>query len=147
MDLHPFFVHFPVSLFFLALFLEILNSKIKWIHENVSILIFVLATIFTIPASITGDSAEYEAGKIIGIFDTLSTHENMGTILTISGILFSFLFVILQLKFPQKSIKKLKIAVFLLFTLMVFYTGFLGARLVKEFGAGVKLTVEQKNKF
>ena len=98
----------------------IFQAKIKWIHKNIPIFIFVLATSFTIPASITGDSAEYEARKIIGIFDTLSTHENMGTILTISGIFFSFLFVILQLKFPQKSNKKLKIAVFLLFTLMVF---------------------------
>ena len=145
MDFHPFFVHFPMSLFLIALLFELLKSKISWIHKNVPILIFVLATIFTIPASITGDSAEYEAGKIIGIFDTLSTHENMGTILTISGIFFSFLFVIFQLKFPQKSIKKLKIAVFLLFTLMVFYTGFLGGILVKEFGAGVKFMVEQKN--
>ena len=145
MDLHPFFVHFPISLFFIAFLMEILNFKITWIHKNVPMFIFVLATIFTIPSSITGDSAEYEAGQIIGIYETLNNHETMGTILTISGIFFSFLLLIIQLKFPHKSINKLKFAVFLLFTLMVFYTGFLGGKLVKDFGAGVKLKVEQKN--
>jgi len=145
LDFHPFFVHFPISLFFTAFLLELFKTKVLWIHNNIPIFLFALASFFTIPSSFTGDSAEIEARQIIGISDVLSNHEKVATIVTITAIFFSFLLIFIDLKYPSKSINKLKKTIFLLMTLMVFYTGFLGGKMVQEFGAGVNTKLEQRN--
>lgn len=144
-DLHPFFVHFPISLYFLAFLLELLKAKLNWIHRNTPLLVFVIASIFTIPSSFTGNSAEVSAGKIIGIYELLSSHESIATFMTTLGIIFSFFLIYIHLKFPFKNIKNLRISIFFLMALMVLYTGLLGGKLVKEFGAGVDIKLEQIN--
>ena len=145
MDFHPFLVHFPISLFFTAFLFEILRHKLGWIHENIPIMVFILATIFSIPSSFTGDSAKLLITDISEFLTLLDNHETMGSLVTLSALIFSFFFVYMKLKFPMKRLSKLKFAVFLLITLMVFYTGFLGGKLVQEFGVGVKNNLEKKD--
>ena len=145
MDLHPFFVHFPISLFLFALLLELIHYKINWIHPNVSLLVFVFASILSIPTAFTGNSAEFDAGKIYGIYLLLESHESAGTLVTISGILFSFLLIFFKLKFPTKSLSIMRKSIFLLMSIMVLYTGYLGGKMVHEFGAGTKIILELNN--
>ena len=145
MDFHPFFVHFPISLFLFALLLELIHYKINWIHPNVPLFIFVFASILSIPTAFTGNSAEFDAGKINGIFLLLESHESAGTLVTISGILFSILLIFFKLKFPTKSLSIMRKSIFLLMSIMVLYTGYLGGEMVHEFGAGTKIILELKN--
>lgn len=145
MDLHPFFIHFPISLFLIALIIELIHKKIDWIHSNISLFIFVIASILSIPSAYTGNSAEYSARKIIGIQNLLEAHESIGTLITISGIFFSFLLIFFKLKYPSKSFSLLRKAIFSLMTLMVLYTGYLGGEMVQKFGAGTNIKVEVEN--
>lgn len=145
MDFHPFLVHFPISLFLFALLLELIHHKLNWIHPNVPLLIFVIASILSIPTAFTGNSAGIDAGKISGIFILLKSHESAGTLVTISGILFSFLLIFFKLKFPTKSLSNMRKSIFLLMSIMVLYTGYLGGEMVHEFGAGTKIILELYN--
>ena len=145
MDIHPFIVHFPISMYFLALLFEIIRKKIEWIHENIPLLIFILASIFSIPSSFTGDSAKLNIRDTFGIINILENRENMGTIVTAFGILFSFILVYMKLKFPTKNLSIFRKSIFLLMTLMVFYTGFLGGTIVHQFGVTSQKKVEQIN--
>mgnify|MGYP003988518435 CR=1 FL=1 len=145
MDFHPFFIHFPISLFFVSFIIELIYKKIVWIHSNISLFIFVVASILSIPAAYTGNSAEYNAGKIMGIQRLLEAHESVGTLLVISGILFSFMLIFFKLKYPSKSFSFLRKSIFLLMTVMVLYTGFLGGKMVQEFGAGTNIKIEVSN--
>lgn len=145
MDFHPFIVHFPISLYFLAFFFEIIRKKVEWVHENISLLIFILASIFSVPSSFTGDSAKLNIRDTSGIINILENHENMGTIVTAFGILFSFFLVYMKLKYPTKNLSIFRKSIFLLMTLMVFYTGFLGGTIVHDFGVTSQKKVEQLN--
>ena len=145
MEFHPFFVHFPISLFLIAFLLEISHNKIDWLHANVPLLIFVFASILSIPTAFTGNSAKIDVGKIYGIFFLLESHDSAGTIVTISGILFSFLLIFFKLKFPTKSLSIMKKSIFILMSIMVLYTGYLGGKMVHEFGAGTKIILELNN--
>ena len=107
MDFHPFLVHFPISLFFTAFLFEILRHKLDWIHENIPLLVFILATIFSIPSSITGDSAKLLITDISEFLTLLDNHETMGSLVTLSALIFSFFFVYMKLKFPMKMSLKL----------------------------------------
>tara|TARA_B100001029_G_C15061969_1_gene459314 strand:- start:1805 stop:2242 length:438 start_codon:yes stop_codon:yes gene_type:complete len=145
MDLHPFLVHFPISLFFLALLFELLRNTLKWIHENTPLLIFVLASIFSIPSSFTGNSAKLYLEGIPTILKFLENHENMGTFVTVSGVIFSFYLVYMKLKYPNMNLSTIKKFIFLIMTLMVFYTGFLGSKIVHEFGPSYQNKMVHKN--
>ena len=145
MDYHPFLVHFPISLFFTAFIFEILRYKIEWIHEKIPLLIFIFATVFSIFSSLTGNSEKLLIVDISGVLNLLENHESMGTSVTIFGIFFSFFLVFIKLKFPTKNFSKLKISVFFLVTLMVFYTAFLGGKLAHDFGIYLKNELELKD--
>ncbi|MAJ43367.1 MAG: hypothetical protein CMF96_01300 [Candidatus Marinimicrobia bacterium] len=133
MDFHPFLIHFPISFYFLAFLFEILRYKLNWINENTPLLIFIIASIFSIFSAFTGDAAKLNIGDSDKIIVLLENHEGMGTLVTIFGLIFSFFLLYMRLKYPKKKLSIIKRLIFLLMTLMVFYTGFLGGKIVHNF--------------
>tara|TARA_B100000029_G_C17583898_1_gene960526 strand:+ start:1223 stop:1663 length:441 start_codon:yes stop_codon:yes gene_type:complete len=136
-DFHPFFVHFPVALFVTAGIIELMMWLFPKLPKQPTLPLFLIASLFSIPAALTGNAAEFEAGKITGIGQLLENHEIAGNFVTFLGITFSFFFVYMKLKFPKRSICKLRRVILLLMAVIVLYTGYLGGSLVQKFGAGV----------
>ena len=145
LDLHPFFVHFPISLFLIALLLELIYNKINWIHSNIPLLIFISASISSIPSAISGNISANNVIKINGIQELLQSHELIGTIVTITGIFFSFMLIYLKLKFHSNKLSIMRKSIFLIMTIMVLYTGYLGNKMVQDFGARYNPLLEVKN--
>ena len=142
-DFHPFIVHFPVALFVTAALMELMMWVFPLCPRQNTLTIFLLAALFSIVAALTGNAAEFEAGRIPGIDLTLISHEQAGNFVTFSGIGFSFFLVYMKFKFPSKSLDILRRVIFLLMAVVVLYTGYLGGSMVQKFGAGTKPVQKQ----
>lgn len=130
MDIHPFIVHFPISLYFFALIFEIMRKYYSWIHENISLFTFLVACFFSIISSFSGNTLKLTIFNTQETSQLMENHGYFGSSVTIFGIIFSFLLMYVKLKFPQKEVFIFRIFIFISMTLLVFYTGFLGGKLV-----------------
>ena len=142
-DFHPFFVHFPIALFVTAGLMELLIWLFPSLPKQNTLLLFIVASLFSIPAAVTGNSAELIASNFEGIYPTLNNHRIAANFITFFGIGFSFFLIFMKLKFPNKSILTLQRVILLLMSVAVIYTGYLGSTLVQKFGAGTKPGIEK----
>jgi len=145
-ELHPKVVHFPIALFIIYTFIEIIGAALnKEQFTKTAPVLLSLGVLFAVAAVLTGNQA-LETGKIIfGLQrqfpqSIVSLHEKYATI-----TLWYFLFLlILRTYFViKKKLTKTFLIIFsalgLVGCYLIYLTGSYGADLVYKFGVGIKL--------
>ena len=136
--IHPPIVHFAIALPVFTVILQGLYSVRNKNPDEIEFLATTLSSLSVIGASITGYIA-HESIEEIPIsreaIEVLHTHETIGIVL---GILFAVI-LLLRLAYAIKPIRFLRILYIILIvvgTSLILYQGFLGGKLVYDFGIG-----------
>jgi len=145
-ELHPFFIHFPIALFFLYFVFEILNLLSKSFN-SATIIILGFGVLMGLFSVLTGNQAFQNIPSINTsesiIMETLDNHEFYAT------LLLWYYFVILVFRYflhiKKRVSKKYKIMFICLSLLGLFFlyqTGKFGNELVYKYGIGTLPAVE-----
>ncbi|MEO0144331.1 MAG: DUF2231 domain-containing protein [candidate division WOR-3 bacterium] len=148
--LHPFIVHFAIAFVITGVVLDILGFLLKKDSlKNAGFWLVILSVPVIWLANFSGHQAEELAEKtleITGGESILEQHEKIGTLL-------SYLVTILGLVRLGIYLKPTNIIFILLYVILglsslgvTLYTGRLGGILVYDYGAGVKIKIENKAK-
>lgn len=139
-NVHPVFVHFPIGLFPLSLFLYALNLKVS--KEGLGLaahLTLLLAVVSAIITTATGLFAEDSIPHNDTIHQMMETHETLGYFIAATGVALALW------SFIQKNGKPRLLPGFIgtlaLTCLIILLNADLGARMVFVQGAGVKIAV------
>lgn len=145
-ELHPKIVHFPIALFIIYTFIEIIGAVFnKEQFTKTAPVLLSLGVLFGVAAVLSGNQA-YETGKIIfGLQrqfprSIVSLHEKYATI-----TLWYFLFLLILRTYFVIKKKLTKTFLIILSALglvgcyLIYLTGSYGADLVYKFGVGIKL--------
>lgn len=142
-QIHPFAVHFPIALLLVSLVAEVLwlyRKQEFWRDMAFWLLLFGVAGAFV--AAITGGWAEDALNMSHELHEKVEQHETVGYII---AWLFAALLVwkILRRKAMALAENRMFFGALLVATVLLLVTGFLGGKLVYEYGAGVKgVTIE-----
>lgn len=137
-QLHPFAVHFPIALLLLSLVTEtiwIVRKQEFWRDMAFWLLLFGASGAFL--AAITGGWAEDALRMSHELHEKVEQHETVGYII---AWLYAALLVwkILRRKAMSVTENRSYWGAMLVATALLLYSGFLGGKLVYEYGAGVK---------
>ena len=137
--IHPPIVHFAIAIPIFTLILQGFYYIRKKKPDDIELLAISFSSLSVIGASITGYIA-HESIEEIPIsskaLEILHTHETLGIIL---GILFATV-LLFRIAYSLKSsgfLRILYVILFLVGTFLILYQGFLGGKLVYDFGIGV----------
>ncbi|MCX7762650.1 MAG: hypothetical protein N2252_07400 [Candidatus Kryptonium sp.] len=138
--LHPIFVHFPIGLFTTAFIFEIVEFITKDKFKNSSLLVLSLSVLFSIIAAQTGNIEAKELSLSGDLGKVLTLHqENANLFLFISTLVFMLkLYISLRSKSSSFYVFMLLIVFYLIGLLFVSRTAYYGAKLVFEYGVGIK---------
>ncbi len=132
--LHPKFVHFPIALFLTAWSLDLLSWLLK--KESMykaAMNVYVIAAFFSVLALLTG---LYEANRLHLGHPVLYAHRNYGIALTAAALV-NLAIVVLFQKSNPKAARVIFTCGCLIVAVLVIAAGFLGGKLVYEYGIGV----------
>lgn len=143
--LHPLLVHFPIAIFSLYIFFELLTTF--WENENLSVFInilLLLGVLGGLASVLTGNQAHEALKPFIEKHlisnELIEEHEQFANI----TLWYFFAILVARFYFTTKKLftKKIKI-VFLIFALIgsyfIYETGEHGGKLVYKYGAGTEL--------
>lgn len=140
--LHAILIHFPIALIIVGFLTEIIHlfSK-KEFFKNVAFYLLLLGTFGTIAAYTSGSYAGegIEEGPLK---NPMELHEN-AALITLCITIITALFRVLLIYFNYKNgwVKYFNFFLFLVLTVSVAYTGYLGGQLVYSHGVGVELAL------
>lgn len=136
MPLHAFFVHFPIALLSIGTLVLIISFFKPAFFEKTAVLLLGIGFVGGIVAYISGEGAEEyaeEQGK--SIHSLVETHETLGLI---SLVIFGVVLLLLGLKqfkiLDNRSVFLIAILVAAAGTVVLFFTGHYGGRMVYEVG-------------
>lgn len=137
-QLHPFAIHFPIALLLISLVAEtlwIIRKQDFWRDMAFWLLLFGASGAFL--AAITGGWAEDALQMSHELHEKVEQHETVGYII---AWLYAALLVwkILRRKAMSVTENRTFLGAMLVATALLLYSGFLGGKLVYEYGAGVK---------
>lgn len=137
-QLHPFAVHFPIALLLVTLVAEavwLIKKQEFWRDMAFWLLLFGTAGSFL--AAISGGWAEDALQMSHELHEKVEQHETVGYII---AWLYASLLVwkILRRKAMLTPENRTFLGALLVATALLLYSGFLGGKLVYEYGAGVK---------
>lgn len=137
-QLHPFAIHFPIALLLISLVAEtlwIVRKQEFWRDMAFWLLLFGASGAFL--AAITGGWAEDALQMSHELHEKVEQHETVGYII---AWLYAALLVwkILRRKAMSVTENRTFLGAMLVAAALLLYTGFLGGKLVYEYGAGVK---------
>jgi len=137
-QLHPFAIHFPIALLLVALATEVVWLwKKQEFWRDMAFWLLLFGTAGTFLAAITGGWAEDALNMGHELHEKVEQHETIGYIL---AWLYAALLVwkILRRKAMGASENRTFLGAMLVASILLLYSGFLGGKLVYEYGAGVK---------
>lgn len=136
MPLHAFFVHFPIALLSIGTFVLIISFFKPGFFEKAALLLIGTGFVGGIAAYISGEDAEEfaeEQGN--SIHSLVETHETLGLIsLVIFGIVLLVLGLKRFMKLDNRSIFLVAIVLAIAGTIVLFFTGHYGGRMVYQVG-------------
>ncbi len=133
--LHPALVHYPIAFAMAAALFQLLAVLRHKPQFTVSALIALgVAGLAAIAAAVTGTAQEELVGGISQISDTLSLHENLGTLSAalLNAVALGALYLYLKERLPDL----LFLLVLMGLSALLIVTGHWGGVLVYQFGAG-----------
>ena len=140
MDLHPFVVHFPISLLIVGAICDtigILGRRDTFLRTG--FLLVALGAVAAIVAAVSGDAASEIAERIPGITEDLEQHEDFSTLVALLSVALVLLRTHLTLK--SKFVGAVT-RIYLLFivgvAILTALSGYTGGRIAYEYGAGTK---------
>lgn len=137
-QLHPFAVHFPIALLLVSLVAEaIWLTKKQEFWRDMAFWLLLFGTAGAFLAAITGGWAEDALQMNQELHEKVEQHETVGYII---AWLYASLLVwkILRRKAMLTPENRTFMGAILVATVLLFYSGFLGGKLVYEYGAGVQ---------
>jgi len=137
-QLHPFAVHFPIALLLVSLVAEaIWLTKKQEFWRDMAFWLLLFGTAGAFLAAITGGWAEDALQMNQELHEKVEQHETVGYII---AWLYASLLVwkILRRKAMLTPENRTFMGAMLVATVLLFYSGFLGGKLVYEYGAGVQ---------
>ncbi len=139
LNLHPMFVHFPIVITLLALLAEIVHKVYKKpVYGDMAGVLLNLAAISAVVTLITGYWASDSLGHDTPGHDYVHGHRDVMIWFTAFTVLAAIVFQFI--KSSRQGLYRLVVLVFLSGLLM--FGADRGARLVYEYGVGVKKTTE-----
>lgn len=139
---HPAFVHFPIALLLAALVLEILAalSRKESLRHGATCCL-VLGAVGGLAAMVTGLQAEETVRHSEAAHEIMETHEKLGIAVF---ILAAALSIVRLLGWDRTAAARAVFTLALAATVaLVLYGGYLGGRMVYEFGVGTSLAAVQ----
>jgi uncharacterized membrane protein len=138
LDLHPFIVHFPISLLIVGAICDAVG--ILWRKDTflrTGFLLVALGAVAAIAAAVSGDAASEIAFRIPNITEDLEQHEDLSTIVA----LLSAILVLLRTHLTLKSkfagpVRKVYLVLILLLASLTAVSGYTGGNIVYNYGAG-----------
>jgi len=138
--IHPITVHFPIALVLTATLVSVLSLLIKAKRNELMIVLYWIMLIGSVSLLAALFSGLYESGKLVHnetIHEILETHELLGYIISASFILLT-LWVLFRNRRLQVRELYFITALLVATSTVLFYSAYLGGRMVYEEGAGVK---------
>ena len=134
--LHPVFVHFPVALLLAAGLLEVLALLLrKPALHVVSLWNLVLGTLGAVAAFFSGEEAEEASEHVAAAHQLIERHELLGKITLVVAVIVTRLRLVTRDRLPG-WLRAAAVALMLTAAGSVAAGGYLGGRLVYEFGVG-----------
>ncbi len=140
LNLHPFIVHFPLTLIILSAFSDavgILGRREQALKMGYVLLL--LGSLGAIGGALSGQAAEETAADIPNIGEDLETHERLGTAVAWTAV--ALCLIRTHLVYRHRFMGGARV-IYLLFALgvagLAAASGYTGARLVYQHGAGTR---------
>jgi uncharacterized membrane protein len=135
-NVHPLFVHFPIALLLAAVALEVAwwLARRDWLRNSATVSL-VLGTLGAIAAVITGLIASEAVKPADAAYSIVEAHESVA----ISVLCLAVVLTIRRLLNWDCRLSWLFLLAMLAMAGLVAWTGYLGGRLVFEFGVGTAL--------